>query len=82
MLKTEGFALGFQHFPADIKSDTILLVPFLNKISLSENKYESISVRLHSAAYYLPPTCVCHSDTKPMASRCFGSIPGYCRQEV
>ena len=33
MLKTEGEARGFQHFPADIKSVTSLLVPFLNKIA-------------------------------------------------
>ena len=43
MLKTEGEARGFQHFPADIKSVTSLLVPFLkqyqfsNKISLNLN---------------------------------------------
>ena len=29
MLKTEGEARGFLHFPADIKSVTSLLVPFL-----------------------------------------------------
>ena len=46
VLKTEGEARGFQHFPADIKSVTS------------------------------------HSDTKPMASLCFESIPGYYRQEV
>ena len=31
MLKTEGEARGFQHFPADIKSVTSLLVPFLKQ---------------------------------------------------
>ena len=33
MLKTEGKARGFQHFPADIKSVTSLQVPFLKKIA-------------------------------------------------
>ena len=59
VLKTEGEARGLQHFPADIKSVTSLLEPFLKqyqfqtKTSLNLNRYESISVRLHSAAYYL-----------------------------
>ena len=35
MLKTSGFALGFQHFPADIKSVTSLLVPFLKQYQFS-----------------------------------------------
>ena len=37
MLKTEGEARGFQHFPADIKSVTSLLVPFLKQYQ-SSNK--------------------------------------------
>ena len=35
VLKTSGFALGFQHFPADIKSVTSLLVPFLEQYQFS-----------------------------------------------
>ena len=35
MLKTEGEARGFQHFPADIKSVTSLLVPFLKQYQFS-----------------------------------------------
>ena len=35
MLKTEGKARGFQHFPADIKSVTSLLVPFLKQYQFS-----------------------------------------------
>ena len=31
MLKTEGEARGFEHFPADINSVTSLLVPFLKQ---------------------------------------------------
>ena len=53
MLKTEGEARGFQHFPADIKSVTSLLVPFLKQYHFSNTKYQSLSVRLHSAAYNL-----------------------------
>ena len=45
MLKTEGEARGFQHFPADIKSVTSLLVPFLKQYQFSNKnqfklKYE------------------------------------------
>ena len=35
MLKTEGEARGFQHFHADIKSVTSLLVPFLKQYQFS-----------------------------------------------
>ena len=35
MLKAEGEARGFQHFPADIKSVTSLLVPFLKQYQFS-----------------------------------------------
>ena len=35
VLKTEGKARGFQHFPADIKSVTSLLVPFLKQYQFS-----------------------------------------------
>ena len=35
VLKTEGEARGFQHFPADIKSVTSLLVPFLKQYQFS-----------------------------------------------
>ena len=35
MLKTEGEARGFQLFPADIKSVTSLLVPFLKQYQFS-----------------------------------------------
>ena len=35
MLKTEGEARGLQHFPADIKSVTSLLVPFLQQYQFS-----------------------------------------------
>ena len=38
VLKTEGKARGFQHFPADIKSVTSLLVPFLKQYQLSNKK--------------------------------------------
>ena len=41
MLKTEGEARGFQHFPADIKSVTSLLVPFLKQYQFSkENQFK------------------------------------------
>ena len=41
MLKTQGFALGFQHFPADIKSSTSLLVPFLKQYQFSnKNRFK------------------------------------------
>ena len=36
VLKTEGEARGFQHFPADIKSVTSLLVPFLKQYQFSK----------------------------------------------
>ena len=55
MLKTSGFALGFQHFPADIKSVTSLLVPFLKqyqssnknqfKLEYERRAYRDIAVR-------------------------------------
>ena len=35
MWKTEGEARGFQHFHADIKSVTSLLVPFLKQYKFS-----------------------------------------------
>ena len=38
MLKTEGEARGFQHFPADIKSVTSLLVPFPKQYQFSNKK--------------------------------------------
>ena len=41
MLKTEGEARGFQHFPADIKSVTSLLVPFFKQYQFSnKNQYK------------------------------------------
>ena len=41
VLKTEGKALGFQHFPADIKSVTSLLVPFLKQYQfLNKNQFK------------------------------------------
>ena len=41
VLKTEGEARGFQHFPADIKSVTSLLVPFLKQYQfLNKNQFK------------------------------------------
>ena len=41
MLKTEGEAQGFQHLPADIKSVTCLLVPFLKQYQfLNKNQFK------------------------------------------
>ena len=42
MLKTEGEARGFQHFPADIKSVTSLLVPFLKQFQFSNKNQVKI----------------------------------------
>ena len=42
MLKTEGEARGFQHFPADIKSVTSLLVPFLKQFQFSNKNQAKI----------------------------------------
>ena len=43
MLKTEGEARGFQHFRADIKSVTSLLVPFLKQYQFSnKNQFKKI----------------------------------------
>ena len=39
VLKTEGEARGFQHFPADIKSVTSLLVPFLKQYQFSNKNH-------------------------------------------
>ena len=86
MLKTEGEARGFQHFPADIKSVTSLLVPFLeqyqfsNKNQFNLNKYESISERLHSAAYYLPPTCCVILTQSPWPA--YALVPNSRRREL
>ena len=46
MLKTEGEARGFQHFPADIKSVTSLLVPN------STNSRTKISLNLITSGEY------------------------------
>ena len=48
MLKTEGEARGFQHFPADIKSVTSLLVHFSN----STNSRTKISLNLITSGEY------------------------------
>ena len=40
VLQTEGEAQGFQHFPADIKSVTSLLVPFLKQYQFSKNQFK------------------------------------------
>ena len=46
MLKTEGEARGFQHFPADIKSVTSLLVPFLKQYKFSnKNQFKLAIIR-------------------------------------
>ena len=43
VLKTEGEARGFQHFPADIKRVTSLLVPFLKQYQFSnKNQFKKI----------------------------------------
>ena len=43
VLKTEGEARGFQHFPADIKRVTSLLVPFFKQYQLSnKNQFKKI----------------------------------------
>ena len=43
VLKTEGEARGFQHFHADIKSVTSLLVPFLKQYQFSnKNQFKKI----------------------------------------
>ena len=51
MLKTEGEARGFQHFPADIKSVTSLLVPFLKQYQFS-NKNQLNKIRAGSIPGY------------------------------
>ena len=43
MLKTESEARGFQHFPADIKSLTSLLVPFLKQYQFSNKNQFKIN---------------------------------------
>ena len=48
VLKTEGEARGFQHFPADIKSVTSLLVPFSN----STNSRTKNSLNLNTSGEY------------------------------
>ena len=48
MLKTEGEARVFQHFPADIKSVTSLLVSFLK----STNSRTKISLNLNTSGEY------------------------------
>ena len=46
VLKTEGEARGFQHFPADIKSVTSLLVPFLQQYQFSnKNQFKLEQIR-------------------------------------
>ena len=42
MLKTEGEARGFQHFSADIKSVTSLLLPFLKQYQFSNKNQLSL----------------------------------------
>ena len=43
VLKTEGEVRGFQHFPADIKSVTSLLIPFLKQYQFSnKNQFKKI----------------------------------------
>ena len=51
VLKTEGEARGFQHFPADIKSVTSLLVPFLQQYQFS-NKNQFKKIRAGSIPGY------------------------------
>ena len=46
MLKTEGEARGFQHFPADIKSVTSLLVPFLKQYQFSNKNQFKLDYEL------------------------------------
>ena len=49
MLKTEGEAPGFQHFPADIKSVSSLLVPFLKQYQFSnKNQFKKNTNREYS----------------------------------
>ena len=55
MLKTEGEARGFQHFPADIKSVTSLLVPFLQQYQFS-NKNQ---FKLEQIRKYISKTAIC-----------------------
>ena len=46
VLKTEGEARGFQYFPADIKSLTSLLVPFLEQYQFSnKNQFKLELIR-------------------------------------
>ena len=45
MLKTEGEARGFQHFPADIKSVTSLLVSFLKQFQFSNKNQFKIEYK-------------------------------------
>ena len=46
MLKTEGKARGFHHFPADIKSVTSLLVPFLKQYQFSNKNQFKLEYKL------------------------------------
>ena len=46
VLKTEGEARGFQHFPADIKSVTSLLVPFLKQYQFSNKNQFKLDYEL------------------------------------
>ena len=46
MLKTEGEARGFQHSPADIKSVTSLLVPFLKQYQFSNKNQFKLDYEL------------------------------------
>ena len=46
VLKTEGEARGFQHFPADIKSVTSLLVPFLKQYQFSKKNQFKLDYEL------------------------------------
>ena len=46
MLKTEGEVRGFQHSPADIKSVTSLLVPFLKQYQFSNKNQFKLDYEL------------------------------------
>ena len=46
VLKTKGEARGFQHFPADTKSVTSLLVPFLKQYQFSNKNHFKLDYKL------------------------------------
>ena len=64
MLKTEGEARGFQHFPADIKSVTSLLLPFLKQYRFSNKNQFKLEYE--------------RGVFRDIAAGGAGSIPGYC----